>query len=138
MEENKKIINWVKEHKTQLIIAGLSIGAIVLIILGIKKGKSVKDVLDSLKVVTKIPIKEDTIANMDLTAETTLVHEMSVMTVMNSDSTGSSFEVKRHIRNLPEGWHASPEKVEEARKDNIILKAGQTLVDAYVKGREVA
>ena len=138
MKENKNVIQWVKEHKTQLILAGLSIGAVVLVALGIKKKTSVKEVLDSLKVVTKIATKEEIEENIKLTVETSLTHASEAKTAMNPNSAVISFEVKRHIRNLPEGWHASPEKVEEARKDNIILKAGQTLVDAYVKGREVA
>ena len=36
MSENNKFVSWVKAHKTELIIAGVSITAIIGIILGIK------------------------------------------------------------------------------------------------------
>ena len=43
-------------------------------------------------------------------------------------------EVRRHIRNLHEGWHASPEKLAAAREMGILLQEGQTWVDNYMKG----
>lgn len=50
----------------------------------------------------------------------------------------SPYRVKGHCRNLPDGWHASPEKIAEARKANIILMNGQTWVESYTKGGVVA
>ena len=47
------------------------------------------------------------------------------------------FEVSSHIRNLHEGWKASPEKLERAAAYGIDLLPGQTLVESYTKG-EVA
>ena len=48
------------------------------------------------------------------------------------------FDVIAHIRTLPEGWHASPEKIAEAAELQIVLLPNQTLVDAYKKGVRVA
>ena len=48
------------------------------------------------------------------------------------------FDVIAHIRTLPEGWHASPEKIAEAAELQIVLLPNQTLVDAYTKGIKVA
>lgn len=48
------------------------------------------------------------------------------------------FDVIAHIRTLPEGWHASPEKIAEAAELQIVLLTNQTLVDAYIKGVRVA
>ena len=42
--------------------------------------------------------------------------------------------VSEHIRNLPDGWHPSPEKIAEAEEKNIPLTDGQTWVDSYTKG----
>ena len=50
----------------------------------------------------------------------------------------SPCRVKGHFRILPDGWHASPEKIAEARKANIILMNGQTWVKSYTKGGVVA
>ena len=42
-------------------------------------------------------------------------------------------DVESHIRNLPDGWHPSAEKIFEAEKLGILLAPGQTLVDSYTK-----
>lgn len=47
-------------------------------------------------------------------------------------------EVSGHIRNLPTGWHASQEKIEEARRRNIKLLDGQTFINSYMKGYDAA
>lgn len=53
-------------------------------------------------------------------------------------STKVPFDVIAHIRTLPDGWHASPEKIAEASELQIVLLPNQTLVDAYRKGVSVA
>lgn len=40
-----------------------------------------------------------------------------------------------HLRTLPDGWTASPEKEAEALEYGIRLKKGQTLVDSYQTGK---
>ncbi len=57
-----------------------------------------------------------------------------VTAAVASNSETLPFEVRRHIRNLPDGWHASPEKIAEALKNSIILMDGQTWVNSYMKG----
>ena len=44
-----------------------------------------------------------------------------------------SFPVSAHYRNLPEGWHSSPEKQAEADRRGIHLPEGKTYVDTYEK-----
>lgn len=53
-------------------------------------------------------------------------------------SPDAPFAVIAHIRTLPEGWYASPEKIAEAMALQIELLPNQTLVDAYTKGIKVA
>lgn len=49
MEEKKSILNWIKEHKKKLIIAGVSVTAIVGFILAIKNRESIIEIWTSLK-----------------------------------------------------------------------------------------
>jgi len=49
-------------------------------------------------------------------------------------------EIAMFLRRLPEGWHASAEKVAEAMQMGIELPDGYTIVDSFVKtveGRSV-
>ena len=61
-----------------------------------------------------------------------------VAAIVPSDSASIPYMVREHIRTLPNGYHASPEKIAEAAKKNIILLDGQTLVNSYPKGGIVA
>ena len=49
MSENNKFISWVKAHKTELIIAGVSATAIIGIILGLKNKDAIKELWDALE-----------------------------------------------------------------------------------------
>lgn len=137
MEERKDLIQWIKEHRKQLILAGVGVGTLILFVFGIKNQEEIKAVWKSLEGVVRYPTVK---VNGEVTkaiTETTpaLVPEIGAV-VSNSETL--PFEVSRHIRNLPEGWHASPEKVAEALKNNITLQEGQTWVDSYLKGGAVA
>jgi predicted membrane chloride channel (bestrophin family) len=46
-EEKKGFMAWVKEHKKELILAGVSIGVIIAIVLGIKNNANCKCKLDT-------------------------------------------------------------------------------------------
>ena len=48
-KEKKKIVDWIKEHKTELIIAGVSVSALVMLILGIKNKETLEEFWSSLK-----------------------------------------------------------------------------------------
>ena len=45
-------------------------------------------------------------------------------------------DVTEHIRNLPEGWHASEKKIASAAEHGYNLKPGQTWVENYTKNKE--
>ena len=50
MEENKKgFIAWVKAHKKQLFMAGISVTAIIGIIIGLRNKEAIKEVWESLE-----------------------------------------------------------------------------------------
>lgn len=136
MEDRRDLIQWIKEHKKQLIFAGIGVGTLILIVLGLKNQEEIKSVWKSLEEVAKRPAAKAVKETAKVMVEATPVRvpdiPSAVVTVTAQETI--PFEVSRHIRNLPDGWHASPEKVAEALKNNIILGEGQTWVDSYMKG----
>lgn len=48
-ENRNELITWIKAHKTELIIVGISIPTIIAVILGIKNKDAIKALWDSLK-----------------------------------------------------------------------------------------
>ena len=138
MVKRRGLIQWIKEHKKKLIIAGIGIGSAILIILGIRNRAKIKAVWDSLKRSATHPRVNSTEVFTRISVESHPEPIQEAFTAVASNSETIPFEVNRHIRNLPDGWHASPEKISEAQKHNIILMDGQTWVDSYVKGGVVA
>ena len=141
MEERKGLIRWIKEHKKELLIAGISIGALILIVLGIKNKDEIIALWNTLRKVPKQPTVKVTETVRKVTTEYPIEPVQPVQDVFDAVSSKSDslpFEVSRHIRNLPEGWHASPEKIAEALENNIILMDGQTWVERYMKGEAAA
>lgn len=143
MEEQKKgFLAWVKAHKKELIIAGISTAALIGIILGIKNRDSIEALWKSLsRAIVKSPT--DTLEVSQTTIEkivqssvtvTDVIHPTEIAVINMTRTFQNPFEVSDHIRNLHEGWRASAEKIVEAEAMGIILQPGQTLVDAYMKG----
>ncbi len=143
MEEQKKgFLAWVKAHKKELIIAGISTAALIGIILGIKNRDSIEALWKSLsRAIVKSPT--DTLEVSQTTIEkivqssvtvTDVIHPTELPVIDMTRTFQNPFEVSDHIRNLHEGWRASAEKIVEAEAMGIILQPGQTLVDAYMKG----
>jgi hypothetical protein len=143
MEEQKKgFLAWIKAHKKELVIAGISLTALTGIILCIKNRDSIDALWKSLsgaieKSPTETPkISQTTIEKIAQSSVTvTDIIKPTEISVINTTRTSQDpFEVSDHIRNLHEGWRASAEKIVEAEAMGIILQPGQTLVDAYMKG----
>lgn len=140
MEQEKKgFVAWVKAHKKQLIIAGVSIGAIIAVVLGIKN----KDALIKMRGTLKESIKEPVTLVSKLTEAApvtsviniTEVEEIPAVKISDVNRTIQyPFDVSDHIRNLHPGWKASAEKIAEAEMLGIVLQLGQTIVDGYTKG----
>ncbi len=131
MEENqKRFTAWVKAHKKQLLIAGISVTAIIGII-GLKNKESIKEIWDALESsLSKTPEKlPETITDMQI--DTLVIEE--VIPVRLYTSPQEPFDVRLHIRNLSGGRHHSAEKAAEAAILGIELLPNQTLVDSYTK-----
>ncbi|WP_379134595.1 hypothetical protein [Paenibacillus sp. sgz500958] len=143
MEKQKKgFLAWVKAHRKELIIAGISVTELIGIIICIKNRDSIETLWKSLsKEIVKSPTKApkvpqttiEKIAQSSVTVKDVI--NPTEISVLNTTMTFQNpFEVSDHIRNLHEGWRASANKIMEAEAMGIILQPGQTLVDSYTKG----
>lgn len=132
MKEQKKVIRWIKSHKKELIIAGLSIEGIIGAILLIKNRAELKAYWETLLSTVKTPPAERTLPVLESTAKTTEEVVKKVTTTAKADVI--PFEVSMHIRKLPKGQHASPAKIATALENGFELMNGQTWVESYVKG----
>lgn len=119
MEEQKNgFIQWVKANKKELIIAGVSISAIISIIVGIKNKDRIMALWESLiKSIENSPVKVQTSSREvveSITHEPAQVVEVvsatEIIRFPSNDKTQVPFDVCDHIRNLPDGWHASAKK----------------------------
>lgn len=131
-KEKKKIVDWIKEHKTELIIAGVSVSALVMLILGIKNKETLEKFWSSLKRVTgekSISIDNEVLNSM---SETFPVQEVPMNNIILIERIPHN--VDSHLRNLPEGWRASAEKIATAAEHGYELLPGQTWVEAYRTG----
>lgn len=134
MQEKLSLIQWVKDHKRELIIAGVSAGTIIAIILTCRNWKSIVAIGENLRALIKEP-KLKTAPNIsNLVVDVKPRATNSVVTALVSDVERQTIEVNSHIRNLPVGWHASNEKLALAAERNIELLEGQTWVASYKKG----
>lgn len=155
MKRNGKVKRWIKEHSFELELAGaLTLGFVAGWILG-KKGVQPRD---AIKLVKPPRIGAGKMGHSAFVNPTTTMfsdfYKDSHINLKNANDiveaaaelcNGSAsemetyassvpFEVSQHIRNLHEGWEASPTKVAEAAAMGIRLLPGQTLVNAYKKG----
>lgn len=147
MEEQKNgFIKWIKTHKKELLIAGVSITAIIAAVLAYRNRESIVALWDALKKdlnttsVCEVPVAT-TASKADLVTPTA-VNTVDVVTeptekIVRSLPQGP-FEVTDHIRNLPEGCHASAGKIATAAERGYELLPGQTWVEKYIKNEIAA
>ena len=142
MKEQNKLLAWVTAHKKELIITGVSSTAIIAIIFGYRNKKYLTTLWTTLQAtIAKIPESESVVAEEIIEAPETIVdviESMKLMVVDSSNIDQISFEVSKHIRNLPKGWKPFSVKVETAAENGIHLLQNQTWVTDYMKGGAVA
>ncbi len=129
MENKKKqVLDWIKIHKKQLIIAGISITTLVLLVLGIRNKDALAELYCSLeKNIKKVPGKSTPVDTLP---------DIAIPTVSAARTytlPQTSFDVSQHIRTLAEGRQHSAVKAAEAAKLGIVLLPNQTIVDSYTK-----
>lgn len=127
-------MNWLKENKKKLIMAGVSLAAIVAAILACRNIEELEEVFKSLE---KIVEQASEKISMTENVEKQSVQQDSTVDEFEDEGTSetrAAHDVREHIRNLHEGWNASEEKKAIAAERGIELQPGQTLVDAYSTG----
>lgn len=126
LKKQKKngILEKMREHKTEIIIVGVLIASAVGVIMIVKKW-------DAIKGQTVVNLYKNGVKIND-----SMVPPVGGAIEKASNKIPSNvrvIDVRKHIRNLPEGWKASPQKVDLAMKSGIVLGLHQTLVDDYSK-----
>ena len=117
------ISSWMHRHKNGIILTGL--GFLAIAVGGYYVLKNTDIALGNIRRVSISP-------NSGLAKQAAVLRDSAH--IIND---GEAFAVCSHIRKLPLGQQASPEKIAEARLFGIILEAGQTFVDGYVKNATV-
>lgn len=140
--KREAFIMWLKKNKKKLIAVGISISAIAAAIAFILRKGNLEEaetkalgtlaengenslLTDADPIIPKVVNDED---NSSLT----LIDDVK------ERLTHSPHNVSEHIRNLPKGQKASPEKIETAIQNGFDLCEGQTWVETYSTGKGVA
>ena len=134
-EQKHKLWLWVKAHKKQLLIAGISITAIAAILLGIKKREALTSLWKELNAkIDKAPalgMEEPIVMISDSITE-------SVNSTRGYTLPTTPVNVEWHLRNLSGGRQHSAAKAAEAVQLGIELLPNQTIVDSYTKYADAA
>lgn len=131
MEKKKNFIEWVKAHKKQLILAGISITVVIGFAIKIKNDEFLMEVWEKLKTQLKAhSSNEDSLVQIEFFQETFVEDVVTKSTYIMKEQT---INVKQHIRNLAENCKPSAEKKLEAAKQGIELLDNQTIVNAHTR-----
>lgn len=134
--QDQGIKAWWRKNWKKVVAGVVVVGGTILVI---KNWDEIVAVAEKLAATLKPEAKVPTpvaVPNVVEEIDMTPVAELAKEVVRKSPE--APFDVIAHIRTLPEGWHASPEKIAEAAELQIVLLPNQTLVDAYTKGIKVA
>ena len=130
-EKRNKCIAWMKEHKAELVVAGISLGAILALILGIKNHALLEEKWTLLKkLVEKVP---EEVKSVEVRTETE-----EVSTVVKEHFSRISHDVVGHERNLAKGQRASQKQIAAAAEYGVKLPPEKTWVNPYRTGGAVA
>ena len=134
-------IKWVKKHKRALIIAGISITALISLAVYNKDSinelwnylrKRINEHPESVKKVTHtIKNTVNTVADVKEGNNVTYIKTKSLETISEKTSDNKVIDINSYFRNLPKGRKASPEKIKEVQELGLIMPAGKTYVNAH-------
>ena len=137
MDENThSLCAWVKEHKVQLLLAGISITVISMVCFRVKDQEVINILWKKLK--ERISPKRGIMPEGNLLPEVLNVPIEPDSVQRAYTRPCLPFEVHQHIRNLSGGRHHSMEKAIEAADLGIPLLYSQTIVDSYTKYSQAA
>lgn len=141
MEDGQKsLLVWIKEHKKALVLAGISITAIIVAVLLtqnsvllMEMGKALRQTIGKSATKSQIPAALTTKASLspiDINGGRAAIDSTLIKRAPH--------EVSEHIRNLPQGYRASPSKLSMAAEKGLELMEGQTFVSSYRTGNITA
>ena len=122
--ESKSLFDKVKEHKKEIIIVGVTVAAVVGVVLMTKNWDSIKRVVFSRDSRNTISKQKNNIL---------MTTELINISITENVSIERAVDVSKHLRNLPVGWNASLSKIESAIEHGFILEEHQTWVENYTK-----
>lgn len=135
-DQNQGVNAWWKRNWKKVVAGVVVVGGTILVI---KNWDGIVVVAEKLAAMLKAEAKlPNPVAVPNVVEEIDVAPVVELAKDVVRKSPDAPFDVIAHIRTLPEGWHASPEKVAEAAELQIVLLPNQTLVDAYTKGIRVA
>lgn len=114
MAEENRFRKFLKQHKQEFVVVGVTITTVVGTVLLVKN-------LEILKGMA-IPPSAVTVKPQAMPVEVTKITKEPMLKII---------DVQAHLRNLPKGYHASTYKMQEAAENGIALSANQTWVSAY-------
>lgn len=117
MNKKKLFVKWFKEHKTELVIVGVTIMTATYAVLLYKEQMQTYKGLDSF-------IKIPEIEPMPILNESTNF-------VVPCCPNNKIVDVSEFVRNLPSGQHPSSQKVVEATERGLELLENQTIVASH-------
>ena len=112
----KSLKEWCADHKKELVITGIVIGAVTGGVLIIKNWDSFAKFVNPTTKIAPLPQNNGMLPELPIEAEPPVL---------------KIIDVREYVRNLPEGQHHSEVKYEQALKLGIVLPKNQTLVSAH-------
>lgn len=124
-QEKKTVVERVKEHKNEIIIAGVGITVVVGFILARKNWDAICELaMGSTKARPQNKLPINTKSTMP---------KATILPTASEPQTTTISEVNSFVRNLPEGHHASAEKVATATANGFELIDNQTWVKPFTR-----
>lgn len=126
--KNKSLFEKAKEHKKEIVIGTAIVFSVMGAIFVVKNRAVIESSIKSSLLDDVLTKSIETKNNVS-----SLVSEPVEKGIMSKFPINNTINVREHIRNLPEGWNPSINKVELASKYGYSLERHQTWVNAYTK-----
>ena len=143
MKKNR-VRQWFQDHKRELIITGLmvsgvgiAVGAVLVANCMNGENNSAEEISYLFNKATSVPEDDSILSDghrYENFSNDSTIYDFDKIKNRTS-CTKASHEVNGFVRNLHEGWKASPEKIAEAAERGIVLGENQTIVNSYITGK---
>ncbi|MDE1549833.1 hypothetical protein [Jeotgalibaca caeni] len=125
--KKKSLFERVKDHKKEIVAGTVIILSVVAIVLVVRNK-------DSLMASIKSSDTEGSLnKNLEIKSNVAPTISGAIPTSISDNSPIATTIVIGHVRNLPEGWKPSTNKLELARNLGYFLEEHQTWVNSYTK-----